>query len=147
MVENIKELLKLHEGITHEVYLDNENSSIVPQEVVDAMLPYYNKKAYGNPTLTHKPGWEAFEVIMGCFQKISNYMGAKILEEITFTPSETEANNLAIMGSAFANKAKGKKIVISEIEPINVLQVAEMMQKYGFSTPKFPLHTERTIAL
>ena len=39
-------------------------------------------------------------------------MGAKNLEEITFTPSETEANNLAIMGSCFAQKGKGKKIVI-----------------------------------
>ncbi len=109
MVENVKELLKLHEGITHEVYLDNENSSIVPQEVVDAMLPYFNKKAYGNPTLTHKPGWEAFEVIMNSFQKISKYMGAKNLEEITFTPSETEANNLAIMGSALPEKQRAKK--------------------------------------
>jgi len=147
MVENVKQLLKAHEGITHEVYLDNENSTMVPQEVVDAMLPYYNKKAYGNPTLTHKPGWEAFETIMESFQKISKFMGAKILEEITFTPSETEANNLAIMGAAFANKAKGKKIVISEIEPINVLQVAEMMQKYGFSTTKVHVNTEGTIDL
>ena len=142
MVENVKELLKLHEGITHEVYLDNENSSIVPPEVVDAMLPYYNKKAYGNPTLTHKPGWEAFEVIMNSFQKISKFMGAKILEEITFTPGETEANNLAIMGSAFAQKSKGKKIIISEIEPVNVLQVAEMMQKFGFTTTKIPVDHE-----
>src|SRR4030067_564005 len=147
MVENVKALLKAHEGITHEVYLDNENSAMVPQEVVDAMLPYYNKKAYGNPTLTHKPGWEAFETIMGSFQKISKFMGAKILEEITFTPSETEANNLAIMGAAFANKAKGKKIVISEIEPINVLQVAEMMQKYGFANTKVHVTTEGTIDL
>jgi cysteine desulfurase len=142
MVENVKELLKLHEGIKREVYLDNENSSIVPQEVVDAMLPYFNKVAYGNPTLTHKPGWEAFEVIMNCFQKVSNHMGAKILEEITFTPGESEANNLAIMGSCFAQKEKGKKIVISEIEPINVLQVAEMMQKYGFTVTKVPVDKE-----
>ena len=147
MVENVKELLKLHEGITHEVYLDNENSSIVPQEIVDEMLPYFNKKAYGNPTLTHKPGWEAFEVIMNCFQKISKFMGAKILEEITFTPSETEANNLAIMGTAFAQKSKGKKIIISEIEPINVLQVAEMMQKFGFTTTKIPVDQEGFINL
>jgi cysteine desulfurase len=142
MVENVKELLKLHEGIKRQVYLDNENSSIVPQEVVDAMLPYFNKTAYGNPTLTHKPGWEAFEVIMNCFQKVSNHMGAKILEEITFTPGESEANNLAIMGSCFAQKEKGKKIVISEIEPINVLQVAEMMQKYGFTVTKVPVDKE-----
>jgi cysteine desulfurase len=147
MVENVKELLKLHEGIMHEVYLDNENSCIVPQEVVDAMLPYFNKTAYGNPTLTHKPGWEAFEVIMNCFQKISKYMGAKMLEEITFTPSETEANNLAIVGSCFAQKSKGKKIVISEIEPINVLQVAEMMEKFGFSTTKIPVNHEGLINL
>jgi cysteine desulfurase len=147
MVENVKELLKLHEGITHEVYLDNENSSIVPQEVVDAMLPYFNKTAYGNPTLTHKPGWEAFETIMNSFQKISKYLGAKNLEEITFTPSETEANNLAIMGSAFCQKSKGKKIVISEIEPINVLQVAEMMGKFGFSTTKIPVNNEGFINL
>ncbi len=142
MVENIKELLKLHEGIKREVYLDNENSSIVPDEVIEAMLPYYNKKAYGNPTLTHKPGWEAFEVIMNCFQKISRYMGAKILEEITFTPGESEANNLAIIGSAFAQKSKGKKIIISEIEPINVLHVTEMMQKFGFTTTKIPVNNE-----
>ena len=147
MVENVKELLKLHEGIKHEVYLDNENSSIVPKEVVDAMLPYFDKKAYGNPTLTHKPGWEAFEVIMNSFQKTSKFMGAKILEEITFTPSETEANNLAIMGSAFALKNKGKKIIISEIEPINVLQVAEMMQKFGFTTTKIPVDHEGFINL
>ena len=147
MVENVKELLKLHEGIKHEVYLDNENSSIVPQEVVDEMLPYFNKKAYGNPTLTHKPGWEAFEVIMNCFQKISKTLGAKILEEITFTPGETEANNLAIMGTCFAQKSRGKKIIISEIEPINVLQVAEMMQKFGFTTTKIPVNQEGLINL
>jgi cysteine desulfurase len=147
MVENVKELLKLHEGIEHEVYLDNENSSIVPKEVVDAMLPYFNKTAYGNPTLTHKPGWEAFEVIMNSFKKISHYINAKNLEEITFTPSETESNNLAIMGAAFAQKSKGKKIVISEIEPINVLQVAEMMQKYGFTTQKIPVNNEGLINL
>ena len=69
MVENVKELLKLHEGIKHEVYLDNENSTMVPQEVIDAMLPYYNKRAYGNPTLTHKPGWEAFTAIMESARK------------------------------------------------------------------------------
>jgi cysteine desulfurase len=147
LVENVKQLLKAHEGITHEVYLDNENSTVVPQEVVDAMLPYYFKKGYGNPTLTHKPGWEAFETIMECQQKLSEYMGAKILEELTFTPSETEANNLALMGAAFANKAKGKKIVISEIEPINVLHVAELLGKYGFTTTKVPVNPEGTIHL
>jgi len=84
---------------------------------------------------------------MNSFKKISHYIGAKNLEEITFTPSETEANNLAIMGAAFAQKSRGKKIVISEIEPINVLQVAEMMQKYGFTSQKIPVNNEGFINL
>jgi cysteine desulfurase len=147
MVENVRDLLKAHEGIKREVYLDNENSTIVPKDVVDAMLPYYNQRGYGNPTLTHKPGWEAFETIMAASQKISKFLGAKILEEITFTPGATEANNLAIMGAAFANKHKGKKIIISAIEPINVLHVTELLQKYGFTTTKIPVNTEGFIDL
>jgi cysteine desulfurase len=115
---------------------------MVPEDVVDAMLPYYSQRAYGNPTLTHKPGWEAFETIMESAQKISKFLGAKILEEITFTPGETEANNLALMGAAFANKGRGKKIVISEIEPINVLHVTELLQNFGFTTTKIPVDRE-----
>jgi cysteine desulfurase len=147
MVENVKELLKAHENIAREVYLDNENSTVVPKEVVEAMIPYYSQRAYGNPTLTHKPGWEAFEAIMESAQKISKFMGAKILEEITFTPGETEANNLALMSSAFAMKNKAKKIVISEIEPINVLHVAEMLQKFGFTAVKVSVDKEGFVDL
>ncbi len=136
MVENVKELIKAHEGIKHEVYLDNENSTMVPNEIIEKMLPYYNKRSYGNPTLTHKPGWEAFETIMESAQKISEFMGAKILEEITFTPGATEANNLALLGSILSKKNSGKKIVISEIEPISILRVTEMLEKFGFSIIK-----------
>ena len=147
MVENVKALLKAHENITREVYLDNENSTVVPKEVIDEMLPYYGHKAYGNPTLTHKPGWEAFETIMEAAQKISTFLGAKILEEITFTPGATEANNLALMGAAFANKHKGTKIVISEIEPINVLHVTDLLKKFGFTTTKIPVDKEGSLDL
>jgi cysteine desulfurase len=147
MVENVKALLKAHENLEREVYLDNENSTVVPKEVLDEMLPYYSQKAYGNPTLTHKPGWEAFETIMESAQKISQFMGAKILEEITFTPGATEANNLALMGAAFANKHKGTKIVISEISPINVLHVTDLLKKYGFTTTKIPVDKEGFIDL
>jgi cysteine desulfurase len=147
MIENVKELLKAHEGLTHEVYLDNENSSSVPQEVVEAMLPYYNKCAYGNPTLTHKPGWEAFETIMESAQKIAAFLECHTLEEINFTPGETEANNLALMGTTLSMKDKGRKIVISEIEPISVLHVTEMLQKSGFTTTKIPVDREGFINL
>jgi len=147
MVENVRDLLKAHEGLKREVYLDNENSTIVPKEVIDAMLPYYSERGYGNPTLTHKPGWEAFETIMGASQRIGKFIGAKFLEEIAFTPGATEANNLALMGAAFANKHKGKRILISAIEPINVLHVTEMLQKFGFTTTKIPVDQEGFINL
>jgi cysteine desulfurase len=147
MIENVKELLKAHKGLEREVYLDIENSSIVPEEVVKAMQPYYNQRAYGNPTLTHKPGWEAFETIMESTQKIATFLGCKTLEEVNITPGETEANNLALMGTAFSKKEKGKKIVISEIEPISVLHTTEMLQKYGFTTTKIPVNKEGFINL
>ena len=147
MIENIKELLKAHEGLKREVYLDIENSSMVPKEVVDVMLPYFNQHAYGNPTLTHKPGWEAFETIMESSQKIATFLGCKTLEEVNFTPGETEANNLALIGTAFLMKDKGKKIVISEIEPLSVLHVADLLNKHGFTVVKIPVDGEGFINL
>ncbi len=147
MVENVKELLRAHEGLKHEVYLDNENSTMVAPEIVEVLLPYFNKRAYGSPVLTHKPGWEAFETIMESARKISGYVGCRTLEEINFTPGETEANNLALMGTALAMKDLGKKIVISEVEPINVLHVTELLQKSGFTTTKVPVDCEGFINL
>jgi len=142
MVENVKELLKAHKRQKREVYLDIENSSAVPPEVVDAMVPYYGRLAYGNPTLTHKPGWEAFETIMESSQRIASFLKCKSVEEVNFTPGETEANNLAIMGTALAIREKARKIVVSEVEPINVLHVVEMLQKSGFTATKIPVDSE-----
>lgn len=147
MVENVRELLKAHEGIKREVYLDIENSSMVPKEVLEAMLPYFNQHAYGNPTLTHKPGWEAYEAIMEASQKVAAFLGCKNLEEVNFTPGETEANNLALLGTALQMRDKGKKIVISEIEPLSVMHVAEMLEKYGFKLLKIPVDSEGFINL
>ncbi|MEM3839597.1 MAG: cysteine desulfurase family protein [Candidatus Bathyarchaeia archaeon] len=147
MVENVRELLKAHEGLKREVYLDIENSSMVPTEVVEAMLPYFNQRAYGNPTLTHKPGWEAFEAIMESAQKIAGFMGCKNLEEVNFTPGETEANNLALLGATLQMRGKGKKIVISEVEPLSIMHVAEMLTRFGFTVTKIPVDGEGLVSL
>jgi len=147
MIDNVRELLKAHAGLKREVYLDNENSSPVPQEVIDVMLPYYGQQAYGNPTLTHKPGWEAYETIMESAQKVAACLGSQTLEEVNFTPGETEANNLALMGALAATKTTGKKIVISEIEPLSVLHVAEFLQERGFKVVKVPVDSEGFVNL
>jgi cysteine desulfurase len=147
MVENVRELLKAHSGLQREVYFDIENANPVPDEVVEAMLPYFNKIAYGNPTLTHKPGWEAFETIMECSQKVASFLGCRNAEEVNFTPGETEANNLAILGISRSLREKARRIVISEVEPINVLEVAEMLQREGFSVTKVPVDREGFVDL
>ncbi|MEM3549877.1 MAG: cysteine desulfurase family protein [Candidatus Bathyarchaeia archaeon] len=147
MVENVRELLKAHEGLKREVYLDIENSSIVPDEVLEAMYPYFNRIAYGNPTLSHKPGWEAYEALMDSARKIAGFIGCKALEEVNFTPGETEANNLALLGTTLKMRGNGKKIVISDIEPLSVIHVAEMLTKYGFSLKKIPVNSEGFINL
>jgi len=147
MMENIHDLLRAHEGLTREVFLDSENSCAVPKEVVDEMLPYFNQRAYGNPTLTHKPGWEAFEAIMKSSQKIAGFLGCRTLEEVNFAPGETEANNLALAGTAYAMRSHGKKIIICDTEPINILHVVDMLQKRGFTVVKVPVDSEGLVNL
>lgn len=143
----VEELIKAHGKLEREVYLDFENSSPVPSEVVEAMLPYFNKIAYGNPTLTHKPGWEAYEAIWKSAEKIAGFIGAREPEEVNFTPGETEANNLALIGAALKQKRNGRKIIVSEIEPLSVLHVCRMLENYGFTTVKVPVDGEGLIDL
>ncbi len=145
--ESVDKLIKAHEGIEREVYLDLENSSPIPAEIVEAMIPYFSEKAYGNPTVTHKPGWMAYETIQKASERVAEYVGASSIEEINFTPSETVANNLALIGTALANKKKGNKIVISEIEPLSIMFSSKMLEKYGFRVEKIPVDKEGFVDL
>jgi len=147
MFESVEELIKAHRGIEREVYLDVENSSATPAEIVDEMIPYFTEKAYGNPTMTHKPGWMAYETIQKASEQVAGYVGATSVEEINFTPSETEANNLALIGTALANKKKGNRIVISEIEPLSIMFSSKMLEKYGFEVEKIPVDREGFVSL
>jgi cysteine desulfurase len=144
---SVRGLIEAHKGVTREVYFDIENSSPIPEEVIEAMLPYYNKKAYGNPTLTHKPGWEAYETILTASKTIAEFIGAKNPEEINFTPGETEANNLALHGTVLNRKVKGKKIVISEIEPLSVMHTCQLLERFGIKTVKIQVNKEGFIDL
>lgn len=139
MFESVKELIKAHEGVKREVYLDLENSSPMPMEIVEAMIPYFCEKAYGNPTVPHKPGWMAYEMIQKASEQLASYIGAASIEEINFVPSETESNNLALIGTALANKKKGNNIVISQIEPLSIDYSSKTLEKYGFKVDKVPV--------
>jgi len=147
MFESVDELIRAHEGIEREVYLDLENSSPIPMEIVEAMIPYFSERAYGNPTLTHKPGWMAYETIQKASQQVARYIGAASCEEINFTPGETESNNLALVGTAMANKEKGNKVVISEIEPLSIDFSSKILERYGFKVDKVPVDGEGFVNL
>ncbi|MFB0567515.1 MAG: aminotransferase class V-fold PLP-dependent enzyme, partial [Candidatus Bathyarchaeia archaeon] len=82
MSGSVEDLIKAHEGIEKEVYLDLENSSSIPMEIVEAMIPYFCDRAYGNPTVTHKPGWMAYETIQKASEQVARYIGAASAEEI-----------------------------------------------------------------
>jgi len=145
--KSVEKLIKAHEGIEREVYLDLENSSPIPKEIVEAMIPYFSEKAYGNPTVTHKLGWMAYEEIQKASQRVAEYVGASSIEEVNFTPGETESNNLALIGTALANKEKGNKIVISDIEPLSITFSSKTLEKYGFKVEKIPVDKEGFVSL
>ena len=142
-MNKVKELLKVHGKPSREVYFDHENSGWVPPEVVEAMLPYFNKKGYGHPAITNKPGWEAYEVLEETIQVLSETLNVNEGGEFIFTHSGTEANNLAIMGTAFAHKGGDRrKIVVTAIEHPSVLYPAQELEKFGFKTVVVPVDDE-----
>ncbi len=140
---SIKDLLREHGKPPKEVYFDLENSGYVPDEVVEAIIPYFNKIGYGHPAITHKLGWEAFEVIDETKKLLARTINASGPEEIVITHSGTEANNLAILGHAIAHREKGGKILVSAIEHLSVIFPAEKAEKlYGFKVQRIPVDEE-----
>ncbi|WFO76067.1 cysteine desulfurase [Desulfurococcaceae archaeon MEX13E-LK6-19] len=145
-LEKVRNLLKAHGKPPREVYFDLENSGFVPKEVVEEMLPYFNKYGYGHPSITNKPGWEALEAVLEAQEYIAKTLNASP-NEIVFVHSGTEANNLAILGSILANKNKGKKIIISAIEHYSVLIPVNELGKQGFNVLQIPVDEEGFIDL
>jgi len=139
------ELLKLHATTEREVYLDLENSAPIPNEIADWMREYFTNKAFGNPTLTHKQGWAAYEEIMKAADVVRRLVGASHPEEVCFTTGEVEANNLAMLGST--GRFKDGKIVISAIEPLSIVFPAEMLERRGLKVARVPVDGEGFVDL
>ncbi|MFA6141949.1 MAG: cysteine desulfurase NifS [Candidatus Omnitrophota bacterium] len=112
------------------VYLDNNATTKMREEVLGAMLPYY-KDIYGNASSVHGFGRAARQAIDQARQNVASLLGASSQEEIIFTGSGTEADNLAVKGVAHALKAKGNHIITSSIEHHAVLNVCKFLEKEG----------------
>lgn len=86
---------------------------------------------YGNPSSLHRLGVSAEKVLKEARWKIAQKINVNP-EEIYFTSGGTEANNLALIGIAFANQKRGNKIISSPVEHPSVLNTLEHLKRCGF---------------
>ena len=119
------------------VYLDNAATTPLFHEVTEAMMPYLGE-FFGNPSSLHDWGDAAREAVDVARAQVAQLIGANA-EEIIFTGSGTESNNLAIKGLALAQQAKGKHVIISAIEHFSVLYSARTLEKWGFELTLIPV--------
>lgn len=120
------------------IYLDNNATTPVHPEVLEAMLPYF-KEIFGNPSSIHWFGQQAHIAVENAREKVAELIGADDTSEIIFTSGGTEANNLAIKGVAFALKEKGNHIITSQIEHHAVLNPCKNLEKFGFEITYLPV--------
>ncbi len=122
-----------------EVYLDHAATTPIRPEVVEAMLPYL-REHFGNPLSLHRYGDVPRRAIEEAREKVATLIGAQP-NEVYFTASGSEANNMAVKGIAMMARSRGKgnHIVISAIEHQSVLYAAETMGKLGFEVTQVPV--------
>jgi cysteine desulfurase len=125
------------------VYLDHAATTPAHPKVVEAMLPYFTDK-FGNPSNLHDIGREAKNAIDDARAKTAALIGAKP-EEIFFTASGAESNNLALKGLAQANSQKGKNIIVSQIEHFSILHPAKTLEKSGFTVTYLPVDKQGVV--
>ncbi|MBI4284676.1 MAG: IscS subfamily cysteine desulfurase [Chloroflexi bacterium] len=119
------------------VYFDNAATTPLDPQVREAMLPYLGE-LFGNPSSLHDWGDMARQSVDDAREQVAGLIGAQA-EEIIFTGSGTESNNFALKGLALAQQAKGKHIIISEIEHFSVLHSARTLEKWGFDVTLIPV--------
>ena len=119
------------------VYLDNNATTKVDEEVVKAMIPYFSEY-YGNPFSLHLFGAETGKAVSEARQTIADILKAKP-SEIIFTASGSEADNLAIRGIAQAYKHRGKQIITSTIEHPAVKNTFMDLMEDGFEITMVPV--------
>ena len=119
------------------VYLDHAAATPVKKPVLDAMLPYFNEE-FGNPSAVYDMGSKVKQVMEEQRDKVAMLIGSKA-EQIVFTSSGAEANNLAIKGVVLARQKKGNHIIISSIEHHSVLNSARFFERMDFEVTFLPV--------
>ncbi len=115
------------------IYLDHNATTPVAPEVLDAMLPWL-RDGFGNPSSAHPEGRRARAALEAARAEVAAAIGASG-DEIVFTSGGTEANNLAVFGTARA-APRGRGLVVSAIEHPAILAPAAQLEAEGWSVAR-----------
>lgn len=125
------------------VYLDHASTTPVDPEVVAEMKKTL-ELFWGNPSSVHSFGRQAKAILEDARGRVANLIGASP-EEIIFTSGGTEADNLAILGTAYAKKEGGNHVITSAIEHHAVLETCKYLQENGFEVTYLPVDREGVV--
>lgn len=113
------------------IYLDNASTTQLNKTILAGMMPFLENQ-YGNPGSIHQLGFQAKEAISQARQDVAEYLGARP-EQIIFTSSGSEANNLALQGIKYYLRNQMKThIIVSSIEHHSTLEAVKSLERCGF---------------
>ena len=118
----------------------------IDPRVFEFAKPYLTM-SHGNPSSLHSVGLEAKRAMEESRKKIAEFIHAENESTIIFTGGATEANNLAVKGTALRNITAGKAVVASAIEHMSVLNPMRDLQKNGFSFTTLPVDSTGIVNL
>ena len=121
------------------VYLDNNATTQVAPEVLEAMLPYFHE-LYGNPSSMHSFGGQVMKQVRKAREQIAAILGASP-EEIIFTSCGTESDNAAIR-SALASYPDKRHIVTSRVEHPAIRALCAHLASQGYRVTELPVDSE-----
>ena len=114
----------------NEIYFDNSSTTRVCREAAEKVMETMTEN-YGNPSSLHSLGFRAERAMDEARAAVAARLGAE-KEEVYFTSGGTESNNLALFGSAHAQRHRGNHIVTTMIEHPSVLNVMKRLEQEGF---------------
>ena len=118
------------------IYLDNNATTQVAEEVLDAMLPYF-RDLYGNPSSMHTFGGQVGRKIREAREQAAALIGAQP-EEIIFTSCGTESDNAAIR-SALAAHPDRRHILTSRVEHPAIKSLCAHLSRQGYRITELPV--------
>jgi Cysteine sulfinate desulfinase/cysteine desulfurase and related enzymes len=119
------------------VYMDHSATTPVAPKVAEVMLEALTH-GWGNPSSLHTPGKAARALLDKARRQVADLIGADP-QEIVFTSGGTEADNLAIIGSALAGQDRGRHMITSAIEHHAVLHTFKYLAQSGFEVTVLPV--------